>query len=823
MHGEKHSFLSQPVVKNIYVFRNGDPHYEARRLVINEKRVSNFETLLREVTGGVKAQFGAVRNIYTPKGGHRVESMEHLQNGEQYVAAGREKFKKLDYLQIGNRKKRMLQNNGMAGKVKGPSTTRSTGVVTPALHLLPRQVKPVAQSRITVAARFLKPIKEPCAIFVLANGDVLNPAVRFLVPNRLQGQLERILEMITEKMGLRVMGGVRSLHTFDGVPITDGKELEQGQFYVAVGRNKFKRLPYSDLLFTRPMGMRRVIRSKEASLPPIYGIRRQTGDVENHLSKSMVGCGEVKASPPAEGTKVGMSSLIREISQARLVTLRKKRSGLTVSLSAQDSDWKAQELVSGSDMQDSSCSCYLCYSNGFAEEIATVKEDPLNWPSRLPHLVLELRLTIRTALSIILRVRTALSVILRVRTALSVIFRVRTNLSIILRVRTALSVILRVRTALSVILRVRTALSVILRVRTALSVIFCVRTNLSIILRVRTALSVILRVRTALSVILRVRTALSVIFCVRTNLSIILRVRTALSVILRVRTALSVIFRVRTTLSIILRVRTALSVIFCVRTALSIILRVRTALSVILRVRTALSVIFCVRTALSIILRVRTAQSVILRVRTAQSVMFSVRTAQSVILRVRTAQSVILRVRTAQSVILRVRTTHIAISITMGLCCLSTTTMYDDQKAEEEEEEEEAKPPEVEPSADGQEQADEDEEAGPDEEATTHVTEEAEPAGQEAAEGPEEGGEGAEEEETEEAAEDNATNNTVIGVQSTDAGDQRQQKQIRSPGVQPSTRTLPAPVGLSSQRSRPCANKSPGGKHQGDLVHLGQT
>uniref|UniRef100_A0A4W4EZ18 Doublecortin domain-containing protein 2 n=1 Tax=Electrophorus electricus TaxID=8005 RepID=A0A4W4EZ18_ELEEL len=244
MHGEKHSFLSQPVVKNIYVFRNGDPHYEARRLVINEKRVSNFETLLREVTGGVKAQFGAVRNIYTPKGGHRVESMEHLQNGEQYVAAGREKFKKLDYLQIGNRKKRMLQNNGM--------------------------VKPVAQSRITVAARFLKPIKEPCAIFVLANGDVLNPAVRFLVPNRLQGQLERILEMITEKMGLRVMGGVRSLHTFDGVPITDGKELEQGQFYVAVGRNKFKRLPYSDLLFTRPM---------EASLPPIYGIRRQTGDV----------------------------------------------------------------------------------------------------------------------------------------------------------------------------------------------------------------------------------------------------------------------------------------------------------------------------------------------------------------------------------------------------------------------------------------------------------------------------------------------------------------------------------------------------------------
>lgn len=96
MNAERPHFLSQPVVKNIFVYRNGDPYYEARRLVINEKRVSNFETFLREVTGGVKPPFGAVRNIYTPREGHRVASMEHLQSGEQYVAAGREKFKKLE-------------------------------------------------------------------------------------------------------------------------------------------------------------------------------------------------------------------------------------------------------------------------------------------------------------------------------------------------------------------------------------------------------------------------------------------------------------------------------------------------------------------------------------------------------------------------------------------------------------------------------------------------------------------------------------------------------------------------------------------------------
>lgn len=93
--GTKGSFLSQPMVKSVLVYRNGDPFFPGRRIVINEKKVSNFEVFLKEVTGGVKAPFGAVRNIYTPRAGHRVRQLEELQSGEQYVAGGREAFKKL--------------------------------------------------------------------------------------------------------------------------------------------------------------------------------------------------------------------------------------------------------------------------------------------------------------------------------------------------------------------------------------------------------------------------------------------------------------------------------------------------------------------------------------------------------------------------------------------------------------------------------------------------------------------------------------------------------------------------------------------------------
>lgn len=46
-------------------------------------------------------------------------------------------------------------------------------------------------------------------VSVVANGDVLNPAVRLLIHQRTLSQFDRILEMITEKMGLKVLGGVR--------------------------------------------------------------------------------------------------------------------------------------------------------------------------------------------------------------------------------------------------------------------------------------------------------------------------------------------------------------------------------------------------------------------------------------------------------------------------------------------------------------------------------------------------------------------------------------------------------------------------------------
>ncbi|XP_074981456.1 doublecortin domain-containing protein 2 isoform X3 [Caretta caretta] len=273
----KPTCLSQPMVKSVLVYRNGDPFFPGHRVVVHEKKVSNFEVFLKEVTGGVKAPFGAVRSIYTPRGGHRVRQLEELQSGEHYVAGGREAFKKLNYLDIGDAKKKPAEVNN---------------------ELTVEDVKPVTHSRINVSARFRKPLQEPCTIFLIANGDLINPAVRLFIPRKTLNQWDHVLEMVTEKVTLR-SGAVHRLYTLDGKLVQSGSDLENGQFYVAVGRDRFKKLPYGDLLFSKST-IRRPQGSKASSLPPVVGSRKSKGSGNDRQSKSTVGsrdAGDMVSSP----------------------------------------------------------------------------------------------------------------------------------------------------------------------------------------------------------------------------------------------------------------------------------------------------------------------------------------------------------------------------------------------------------------------------------------------------------------------------------------------------------------------------------------------
>ncbi|XP_030170603.1 doublecortin domain-containing protein 2 isoform X3 [Lynx canadensis] len=143
------------------------------------------------------------------------------------------------------------------------------------LHIQEKRVKPVMHRRLNVSARFRKPLQEPCTIFLIANGDLISPASRLLIPRKTLSQWDHVLQMVTDKITLR-SGAVHRLYTLEGKLVASGAELENGQFYVAVGRDRFKKLPYSELLFDKST-MRRSYGQKSSSLPPIVGSRKSKG------------------------------------------------------------------------------------------------------------------------------------------------------------------------------------------------------------------------------------------------------------------------------------------------------------------------------------------------------------------------------------------------------------------------------------------------------------------------------------------------------------------------------------------------------------------
>ncbi|XP_059373241.1 doublecortin domain-containing protein 2-like isoform X1 [Carassius carassius] len=215
-----------PPVKSVMVYRNGDPFFSGRRFVVNQRQISTMDAFLNDITLSIGAPL-AVRTLYTPHYGHRVTDLTDLQQGAQYVAAGFERFKKLDYL--------------TSGQKKGP---------------LCRAVEPAqakALVRPNVSAKWRKAITLPCIIHVFRNGDILSPAMRLIIPRNMQKNLEQILSLISEKAMLRT-GAVRRLCTLEGFTVTSTEELESGQSYVAVGTERFKKLPYVEILLNKATG-----------------------------------------------------------------------------------------------------------------------------------------------------------------------------------------------------------------------------------------------------------------------------------------------------------------------------------------------------------------------------------------------------------------------------------------------------------------------------------------------------------------------------------------------------------------------------------------
>lgn len=75
--------------------RNGDEFFRGQKFVINSRKYRYYDVFLDDISDTMSANFGAVRNIYTPHHGHRIHSLDELEDGKTYVAAGKGRFVRL--------------------------------------------------------------------------------------------------------------------------------------------------------------------------------------------------------------------------------------------------------------------------------------------------------------------------------------------------------------------------------------------------------------------------------------------------------------------------------------------------------------------------------------------------------------------------------------------------------------------------------------------------------------------------------------------------------------------------------------------------------
>uniref|UniRef100_A0A669C9B6 Serine/threonine-protein kinase DCLK2 n=1 Tax=Oreochromis niloticus TaxID=8128 RepID=A0A669C9B6_ORENI len=206
------ALTSEKRAKKVRFYRNGDRYFKGLVYAVSSDRFRSYDALLMELTRSLADNLHlpqGVRAIYTIDGSKKITSMDELVEGECYVCASNEPYRKVDYTKIS-------VPSWKPGASAGTGTARSSG------------------------GRESKDFIKPKLVTVIRSGVKPRKAVRILLNKKTAHSFEQVLADITEAIKLD-SGAVKKLYTLDGKQLTCLQDFfGDDDVFMACGPEKFR-------------------------------------------------------------------------------------------------------------------------------------------------------------------------------------------------------------------------------------------------------------------------------------------------------------------------------------------------------------------------------------------------------------------------------------------------------------------------------------------------------------------------------------------------------------------------------------------------------
>ncbi|XP_041635919.1 serine/threonine-protein kinase DCLK2-like [Cheilinus undulatus] len=228
------ALTSEKRAKKVRFYRNGDRYFKGLVYAVSSDRFRSFDALLMELTRSLADNLHlpqGVRMIYTIDGSKKITSMDELMEGECYVCASNESYKKVDYTKISIPSWKPGASGGASTATASRPSTASTGV----------SASTGSKDRLEGReGRESKDFIKPKLVTVIRSGVKPRKAVRILLNKKTAHSFDQVLADITEAIKLD-SGAVKRLYTLDGKQLTCLQDFfGDDDVFMACGPEKFR-------------------------------------------------------------------------------------------------------------------------------------------------------------------------------------------------------------------------------------------------------------------------------------------------------------------------------------------------------------------------------------------------------------------------------------------------------------------------------------------------------------------------------------------------------------------------------------------------------